>query len=78
MFDTLICMRGFHGLQVACLKCKGEKSLYGTYFHTGDAVHFHIVVNLALSHDRLKGCPASSTGRVSGTLNIERCKPLSK
>ena len=47
------------------------------YFRTGDAVHFHVEVNLALSHDCLKGCPASSTGRVSATLNIERCKPLS-
>ena len=29
---------------------------------------FH-AVNLALSHDCLKGCPPSSTGRVSATLN---------
>ena len=51
--------------------------MYRTYFCTCDAVHFHVAVNLALSHDCLKGCPASSTGRVSATLNFARCKPLS-
>ena len=55
----------------------GRKVPYRTYFRTDDAVHFHVAVCLALSHDCLKGCPASSSGRVSVTLNIERCKPLS-
>ena len=32
---------------------------------------------MAPSYDCLKGCPASSAGGVSATLNIECCKPLS-
>ena len=70
-------MGGFHGVQIACLKCKGREVPVPTIFRTGDAVHFHFMVNLALWHDCLKGYPAGSTGSVSGTLNIECCKPLS-
>ena len=63
---------GFMGCKLHVWSISGESSLYRQYFRIGDAVHFHVVVNLAL-----KGCSASSTGRVSATLNIERCKPLS-
>ena len=47
-------MGGFHVVQIACGSVRGEKSLYRTYFHTGDAVHFHVAVNLAMSRDCLK------------------------
>ena len=71
-------LEGFMGCKLHIFEVYGAKSpCTERIFVLVMRLIFQVAVNLALSHDCLKGCPASSTGRVSATLNIERCKSLS-